>query len=173
MEAGMNQTVVTGIIAGGAGAVAAFVLVRAAFRNTDKGSASSSELIKQLFREELSKAENQNNNLPVESLKTDILNIFDDFMANQLVNKMPVLNMFIDEKLIAEIRVVFHEEMELRLPTLLQQHFHKEENFAFMNEMIDRVITSQRNKMNRQFMLIGLSGCLIGGLTGWIVSLIT
>jgi hypothetical protein len=54
-------------------------------------------------------------------IRSDIAAAFDDFVRNRLAKEMPVLAMFLDEALIAELNAVFNRELDTRLPDLLEK----------------------------------------------------
>lgn len=57
-----------------------------------------------------------------DAFKKDVLNHFDAFMQNKLPEAMPVLKMFIDEELIAELKKIFRTEMNQILPGLIEKN---------------------------------------------------
>ncbi|MBC8172744.1 MAG: hypothetical protein H7X71_02460 [Chitinophagales bacterium] len=61
----------------------------------------------------------------LEEIKKDIIQHFDHFMQHKLTVALPVLNMFIDEKLIAELKTVFEKEMNEIVPAVLQKQIDK------------------------------------------------
>lgn len=106
----------------------------------------------------------------IQEIETKILGLFDDFMANKLTVKMPVLSMFIDDKLIDEIRVIFHDEMSASLPQLLQSGFSntgKQEGSSQLQNSITKII---RRKMQGPALLFLFLGALAGATIGAIWS---
>ncbi len=109
--------------------------------------------------------------LPLAGFQQQILIVFDDFMANKLTQKMPVLSMFIDEKLIDEIRVVFHAEMEESLPILIQNALKNEQNTENLDEVIDTISSFLMKKLRKPAILIIALSIVFGAILGEIVSL--
>lgn len=56
-------------------------------------------------------------------MQKDLLEHFDYFMHNKLPDEIPVLKMFVDEKLIAELKAVFNTELLLILPGVIEKNF--------------------------------------------------
>lgn len=59
----------------------------------------------------------------LEPLQNDMLTHFDAFMQTSLPKEMPVLKMFIDEKLTEELKTVFNAEISRVLPGMLEKNF--------------------------------------------------
>ncbi len=164
----MLRFALTGLFAGAGSAAICFGLLRS---KTD--SAKQTEKIMQLFQNEIVLQENGTAGSFANEIKSDILKLFDEFMATKLVQQMPVLNMFIDDKLIAEIRDVFHHEMELQLPSLLQKHFSGADNSKIVKEIIQKIIDTQRKRSGKyllQFIFCGAAVGFVIGVIGGVVS---
>lgn len=108
----------------------------------------------------------------VKKVEKDILQLFDTFMAERLVQKMPVLSMFIDDKLIAEIREVFRHEMEVHLPGLLKQNLTAEKNIITISSMLTKALSKGLQKYTWHAIAYLFIGALAGGAVGYAVSVI-
>lgn len=106
----------------------------------------------------------------VHKIQHDILALFDQFMAERLVQKMPVLSMFIDDKLIAEIRDVFHQEMEVHLPQLLKKNITAEKNIITISSMLTKAISKGLQKYTWHAIAYLWIGAIAGGAIGYAVS---
>lgn len=107
----------------------------------------------------------------VHKFEQEILALFDNFMAERLVQKMPVLSMFIDDKLIAEIRTVFRQEMEVHLPQLLKKNITAEKNIITISSMLTKAISKGLRKYTWHAVAYLWIGALTGGAIGYGVSL--
>lgn len=108
----------------------------------------------------------------IKHLEKDILDLFDRFMSEQLVKKMPVLSMFIDEKLIAEIREIFRMEMESHLPNLLMSRLTAEKNIIAVGGMVAKAIRHGLRRYARHAVIYLLLGTIAGALVGYGMSFI-
>ena len=108
----------------------------------------------------------------LKAIEQRILDIFDEFMSKKLIEKMPVLSMFIDEKLINEIRTIFRHEMEVHLPNLLKDKIVSEKNLITVVSMLTKSYAKGLKKYLLHgliWLLLGtLAGALTGALVGWI-----
>jgi hypothetical protein len=167
----MNLLLLTGVVAGASGAICGFFILLGSFPDAKKIRVEIERILDSLRRSDADHVNESDDVYIYESLKSDILAVFDDFMSDKLILKMPVLKMFIDDKLIAEIRAVFHEEMELHLPILLQKNFEKKDYFMLIESAMQKSIRHQRKRLAMIFFIVLLAGCVSGGLAGYIVSL--
>lgn len=108
--------------------------------------------------------------IQTDTIKSDILELFDNFMAHQLTAKMPVLNMFMDDKLIAEIRVIFHDEMESHLPALMQKNLLNDEMLVTFSGLIKSAFKKYLKRSRSQILFYLLISGLVGGLIGFSVA---
>lgn len=98
----------------------------------------------------------------IQKMQTDILFQFDDFMQNRLTSEMPVLKMFIDDKLIVELKAVFEKEMQTILPTVLKNNLSYTSNLkAQLRPLIRRNLSK---KLWLYFVFAIISSLLIGVL---------
>ena len=99
----------------------------------------------------------------------NILMLFDDFMINKLTVKMPVLSMFIDDKLIEEIRVVFRDEMSANLPQLLQNTSTSKTASNMMDNMSNHILQHISARFKRFAYLFIAVTTFVGAITGLII----
>ena len=64
-------------------------------------------------------------------LQDDILAHFDQFMKTTLVAELPVLKMFVDEKLTEELKTVFDAELRKVLPNMLEKNFSESKQLKY------------------------------------------
>ena len=103
-------------------------------------------------------------------IERDILHLFDSFMSEKLTQKMPVLSMFIDEKLIAEIREIFRHEMEVHLPNLLMRNITAEKNIIAVGGLVSKAVRKGLQKyLWHGIAFLGI-GAIVGGALGYAVS---
>ncbi|HNA56999.1 MAG TPA: hypothetical protein PLJ43_02725 [Chitinophagales bacterium] len=105
-------------------------------------------------------------------IEKDILDLFDHFMSDQLTKKMPVLSMFMDEKLIAEIRTIFKMEMESHLPKLLMNRITAEKNIAMVAGLVAKAVRKGLRQYAKHAIIYILLGTLGGALVGYAMSFI-
>ena len=108
----------------------------------------------------------------MDKIQENIIKLFDDFMANKLTQKMPVLSMFIDEQLISEIRVIFHAEMEESLPKLLEEKLNFTDKSSEMSMLLQSAINKMIKKYTRQALFYLLIGVIGGGVVGCLFAII-
>jgi hypothetical protein len=102
----------------------------------------------------------------IAQLESKILALFDNFMATGLTQKMPVLNMFIDEKLIDEIRVVFHAEMSANLPQLLKSGLSGSANTNGIDAIASKAMQRIFKRYSKHIVIYLLIGTAAGALLG-------
>ncbi|MFI5172892.1 MAG: hypothetical protein ACHQFW_10905 [Chitinophagales bacterium] len=159
MDAGLTAFLITGMLAGFAGGLINIFLWMLAIRQKKiKLSDSFGNFIKD--------AANDPVNLNLKQIENKILNLFDDFMENKLTSKMPVLSMFIDDKLISEIRVVFHQEMENSLPALLEENMQTAVIDNSLGDILNHTLNKLIIKQRKRAIIYLLTGIVAGGVVG-------
>ncbi len=168
METTIIPFIVLGAIAGFVGGIINLFLWRQTLRNKKIFGIKLQEGFSDALKESFDTSQDQPGTGNLQKIQDNIINLFDDFMANKLTPKMPVLSMFIDEKLISEIRVIFHAEMEESLPKLLEEKLNfsdkRSEISLILQSSIDKII----KKYTRNAFIYLLLGALGGGVVGWI-----
>ncbi len=168
METTIISFVVIGAIAGFVGGLINMLLWRHTLRHKKlfgiKLHAGFSALLKQSFDSAMHQPGTGN----LQKIQENIINLFDDFMANKLTQKMPVLSMFIDEQLISEIRVIFHAEMEESLPKLLNRQLNVNDSSG-ISILIQQSITKALKKYRNQAIVFLILGMFAGGIVGLMV----
>lgn len=162
--------ILTGTLAGAAGGVVNLLLWMRTLRHTHlmgirlhKGFAHSISRALEELPEQLD-ARN------LQQVQNEILKLFDTFMAERLTQKMPVLGMFMDDKLIAEIRDVFREEMETHLPKLLMENLTAEKNSNAISKLLTSAVTRGLQAYAWHAVAYTLIGAICGGAIGYAVS---
>ncbi len=102
----------------------------------------------------------------IKKLEAKILDLFDNFMATGLTQKMPVLSMFIDEKLIDEIRVIFHAEMSANLPQLLKSGLATNDKNTGIGAIAAKAMDKVFKQYTKHAIIYLLIGAAIGALLG-------
>ncbi len=168
MDAEMIPLIVTGAIAGFAGGVINLYLWYLTLtkkkifgRDVHAGFASSIKKTLDEIPEHLDKKN-------IRKIEERILEIFDAFMSKKLIEKMPVLSMFIDEALITEIRVIFKHEMEVHLPNILKNSLTTEKNIIMVISMITKSIAKSLKKYRVHALLFLLAGTFAGAMIGLV-----
>ncbi len=103
-------------------------------------------------------------------VQKEILLHFDEFMRTKLLTAMPVFKMFIDDKLIEELKIVFTEELLSVLPSIISKQLKDASaNFQVKLQNIPEKATAIATKK-----ILHLSPflILIIVITGFITSLI-
>lgn len=154
---------ITGLIAA---LIASFYLLhyfRSQIKNLFSGNAGTglTQLIKQ-------KATGSNS----EELKKDILLHFDDYMHNRLTVDLPVLNMFIDDKLIEELRVVFQKEMENILPKVLDKHLSSMQTNDTFTQLSSAFSASLKETLDQQIKKKIVFACVLSFDAGIVIGVL-
>ncbi len=169
MDAELISFGITGFLSGLAGAAINTFFSFRALRSRLNGS-STGNTFQNYLQQQFTAQQNSSGINETDRIKSDILALFDNFMAHQLTVKMPVLNMFMDDKLIAEIRLVFHDEMESQLPALMQKNLLHEKTISSISTLLQTAIKKYIiQSRSRIFIFIfygGLAGSGIGLLAG-------
>ena len=172
METAIIYFIVLGAIAGMVGGIINLFLWRQTLRNKKIFGIKLQEGFSDVLKENFDSAKQQPGLSKLDKIQENIINLFDDFMANKLTQKMPVLSMFIDEKLISEIRVIFHAEMEESLPKLLEEKLNFSDKSSEISLILQGSIGKMIQKYTRQAFIYLLLGTIGGGVVGWIFAII-
>lgn len=123
------------------------------------------------FLEQISSRDALHENL--DTIQEEILSHLDDFIRNRLATELPVLKLFIDDKLIAELKTVFAREMDRVLPKVLDSHlagkiFNSLDAVHLLTRKLHEIIRVKvRNyilKMTAPMVLLSLACGALGGL---------
>ncbi len=172
METTIISFVVSGSIAGFVGGCINLYLWRQTLRNKKIFGIKLQEGFSDVLKESFDSSQHQPGSGKLDKIQENIINLFDDFMANKLTQKMPVLSMFIDEQLISEIRVIFHAEMEESLPKLLKETLDISDKGSEISLILKNSIDKLIQKYIRQAFYFLLIGAIGGGVAGWIFEII-
>ncbi len=104
-----------------------------------------------------------------------IENHVDDFLRNKLKDEMPVISMFIGDKTISNLKVMFMKEIETLLPIVMKQyagnlkseldleHIVVTKVAAFSSDKLEEVLFQI---MSKEFRFVEIIGAVIGFLIG-------
>lgn len=104
-----------------------------------------------------------------------IENHVDDFLRNKLKDEMPVISMFIGDKTISNLKVMFMKEIETLLPIVMKQyagnlkseldleHIVVTKVAAFSSDKLEEVLLQI---MSKEFRFVEIIGAVIGFLIG-------
>jgi hypothetical protein len=164
--------IITGAFAGLAGAgVVLFMLLRGLKGKSVFGQQILGDL-SAIITQSLQATGNEEPGQLMDEVESNILNLFDDFMATKLTQKMPVLSMFIDDKLIDEIRVVFRDEMKVNLPNLLKKNMGSQQVAGLLDGVMQQVVRQiQTNMLKPAMLLLGLA-IVCGAIIGLLASVV-
>ncbi len=99
----------------------------------------------------------------------------DHFLRVKLVEKMPVISMFIGEKTITELKGVFMEELKTLFPTLMESYINNlqqdldlekivtEKVAAFSSDKLEQILNSI---MSKEFRFVEIIGAVLGFIIG-------
>lgn len=161
--------IVLGATAGFLGGLLNTLLWRYILRHTHFAGIQLHEGFSEMIQSALHADNNTNKLDGFAALEKNILMLFDDFMVNKLTVKMPVLSMFIDDKLIEEIRVVFRDEMSANLPQLLQNTSTSKTASTMMDNMSNHILQHISARFKRFTYLFIAVTTFVGAITGLII----
>jgi len=113
----------------------------------------------------------------MEKIKPLIETHIDDFLRNKLKEQMPMIGMFIGDKTINTLKVVFMQEIESLFPQVMQQFAGQLKNDLDIEQMVVSKIASVSseqiesllyNKLAKEFQM----AAMIGAVTGLLIGLI-
>ena len=113
----------------------------------------------------------------MEKIKPLIETHIDDFLRNKLKEQMPMISMFIGDKTINTLKVVFMQEIESLFPQVMQQFAGQLKNDLNIEQMVVSKIAGVSSaqiesllykKLAREFRLAAMIGAVIGLLIGVI-----
>ena len=172
METTIMNFIVLGAVAGFVGGIINMFLWRQTLRNKKIFGIKLQQGFSEVLKESFDPTLQQPGLGKLDKIQENIIKLFDDFMANKLTQKMPVLSMFIDEQLISEIRVIFHAEMEESLPKLLEEKLNFTDKSSEMSMLLQSAINKMIKKYTRQALFYLLIGVIGGGVVGCLFAII-
>jgi hypothetical protein len=172
METTIMNFIVLGAVAGFVGGIINMFLWRQTLRNKKIFGIKLQQGFSEVLKESFDPALQQPGLGKLDKIQENIIKLFDDFMANKLTQKMPVLSMFIDEQLISEIRVIFHAEMEESLPKLLEEKLNFTDKSSDISLILQSSIDKIIKKYTRQALFYLLIGVIGGGVVGFLFAII-
>lgn len=103
-------------------------------------------------------------------MKQDILFQFDDFMQHRLTMEMPVLKMFVDDKLISELKTVFEKELSTILPSVIEKNLSSESNDAVIIPEFKELTNRLQANLKSKLLLLYILNIFLAVLTGILFS---
>lgn len=168
----MTALVLTGALAGGAGGLVNLLLWWRTLRHTRIFGIPLHRGFAHTIGGALAEIPEHLDKKNIKHIEQQILEVFDTFMAERLTQKMPVLSMFMDEKLIAEIRIIFRHEMEEHLPKVLMSNFTAEKNIIMVSSLLMKAVAKGLKKYTWHAVAYLFLGALAGAVTGYIVAIV-
>jgi len=113
----------------------------------------------------------------MEKIKPLIETHIDDFLRNKLKQQMPMIGMFIGDKTISTLKVVFMQEIESLFPQVMQQFAGQLKNELNIEQMVVSKIATVSSaqiesllykKLAREFHMAAMIGAVAGLLIGLI-----
>ena len=113
----------------------------------------------------------------MEKIKPLIETHIDDFLRNKLKEQMPMISMFIGDKTITTLKVVFMQEIEALFPQVMQQFAGNLKNDLQIEQMVVAKISSISSEkieslfyssLAKEFRMVAVLGAVIGLLIGLI-----
>lgn len=113
----------------------------------------------------------------MEKIKPLIETHIDDFLRNKLKEQMPMISMFIGDKTINTLKVVFMHEIEALFPQVMQQFAGNLKNELDIEQMVvskisgissEKIESVVYKKLAKEFQMAAGLGALIGLLIGLI-----
>jgi uncharacterized membrane protein YheB (UPF0754 family) len=113
----------------------------------------------------------------MEKIKPLIETHIDDFLRNKLKEQMPMISLFIGDKTINTLKVVFMQEIEALFPQVMQQFAGNLKNDLDIEQMVvskisgvslEKIESLLYSNLSKEFQMAAGIGALIGLLTGLI-----
>lgn len=106
----------------------------------------------------------------------------DNFLRNKLSAQMPMLGMFIGDKTINQLKIVFMNELEILFPTIMKNYVSNLQSeldlekiivtkvSAFSSDKLEQILNAI---MSREFRFVEIIGAVLGFIIGLLQVLIT
>jgi uncharacterized membrane protein YheB (UPF0754 family) len=113
----------------------------------------------------------------MEKIKPLIESHIDDFLRNKLKEQMPMIGMFIGDKTISTLKVVFMQEIEALFPQVMQQFAGNLKNELDIEQMViskisgvspEKIELLLHKNLSKEFQMAAGLGAIIGLLIGLI-----
>ncbi len=131
------------------------------------------------FKDISSKITNPDN---VDKLMPFVEEHIDHFLRVKLAEKMPVISMFIGDKTIGELKLVFMEELQTLFPTLMQNYMTNLQQDLDLEQIVTQKVTAFSSDkledilnsiMSKEFRFVEIIGAVLGFIIGLLQVLIT
>ena len=131
------------------------------------------------FKDISSKITNPEN---VDKLMPFVDEHIDYFLRIKLAEKMPVISMFIGDKTIGELKIVFMEELKTLFPSLMQNYMTNLQQDLDLEEIVTQKVTAFSSDkledilnsiMSKEFRFIEIIGAVLGFIIGLLQIVIT
>ena len=106
----------------------------------------------------------------------------DHFLRVKLAEKMPVISMFIGDKTIGELKIVFMEELKTLFPSLMQNYMTNLQQDLDLEEIVtqkvaafssDKLEDILNSIMSKEFRFVEIIGAVLGFIIGLLQIVIT
>ena len=106
----------------------------------------------------------------------------DYFLRVKLAEKMPVISMFIGDKTIGELKIVFMEELKTLFPSLMQNYMTNLQQDLDLEEIVTQKVTAFSSDkledilnsiMSKEFRFVEIIGAVLGFIIGLLQIVIT
>ncbi|MEP7372828.1 MAG: DUF445 domain-containing protein [Chitinophagaceae bacterium] len=113
----------------------------------------------------------------MEKIKPLIETHIDDFLRNKLTKQMPMIGMFIGDKTINTLKVIFMQEIETLFPQVMQQFAGNLKNDLDIEQLVvskisavssEKIESILHKNLAKEFRMVAGLGVLIGLLIGLI-----
>ena len=106
----------------------------------------------------------------------------DNFLRNKLSAQMPMIGMFIGDKTINQLKIVFMNELEILFPTIMKNYVSNLQSeldlekiivtkvSAFSSDKLEQILNAI---MSREFRFVEIIGAVLGFIIGLLQVLIT
>ena len=131
------------------------------------------------FKDISSKITNPEN---VDKLMPFVDEHIDYFLRIKLAEKMPVISMFIGDKTIGELKIVFMEELKTLFPSLMQNYMTNLQQDLDLEEIVtqkvaafssDKLEDILNSIMSKEFRFVEIIGAVLGFIIGLLQIVIT
>lgn len=118
----------------------------------------------------------------IEKLMPFVEEHIDHFLRVKLVEKMPVISMFIGDRTIGELKGVFMEELKTLFPALMQNYITNLQQDLDIEQIVtqkaasfspDKLEVILKSTLSKEFRFIGLMGAVLGFIIGLLQIVIT
>jgi uncharacterized membrane protein YheB (UPF0754 family) len=141
------------------------------------GKLVSNELLS--FRDIEQKITDPNN---IKKIMPHVEGHIDHFLRNKLSEQMPVISMFIGDKIITQLKAVFISELEILFPTIMESYMGNLQNELDLEKIITEKVSGFSSDkleeilnaiMSKEFRFVEIIGAVLGFVIGLVQVLIS